>query len=86
MSKRMEISNRPSNRRGINISIYLWAEDLEMLDFLAKAMRRSRSEAVRFLLALIRYGMESFLTQKPELIASILQQQKLVHPLIDSKC
>lgn len=50
MVKRMENSNRISNRKGKTVTFYLRAEHLATLDFLCQYYKKNRSETIQFIL------------------------------------
>jgi hypothetical protein len=50
MVKKMEISNRSSNRKGRTITVYLRAEHLATLQLLSKYYKKNRSETIQFIL------------------------------------
>ena len=59
-----EISNRKSNRKGQNISIYLRAEDLETLEFLRKVWgMEKRSQVIQFILRQFREWIDIYMPQ-----------------------
>jgi hypothetical protein len=75
MEKNMEISHTKSNTRGIRISVYLRAEDLETLNILAKAFGNDKSKTIRFMLQVVKGWLDALVEKKPEFITSMIQKE-----------
>ena len=75
MPKRMEFSNRSSNRKGKSISIYLRGEDLETLDRLAKVFNNDRSKTIQYMLTTVKGWLDGILEEKPEFIMALIQEE-----------
>lgn len=57
-----------------NISIYLRREELELLDIIAKALKKNRSGAVQYMLKEIDDWINIFKKKNPELVKVIIKE------------
>ena len=58
MLRKMETSDRSSDRKGRTITVYLRREHLATLDFLGRYYKKNRSETVQFILEQFQYWID----------------------------
>jgi hypothetical protein len=75
LSSILKASNRNSMRKGNSISIYLRAEDIELLDLIGEAYNMNRSETIQFLLHQIKDLIATLIQKPPEFVKPFLEEE-----------